>query len=65
MKSTLIKSEVPADITKVVSQKSSPVELSNYSAEALTDYFNQDGLLVPIETIREKSDSKDFEFFMN
>jgi len=55
---------VPADIGKVVTKASSAFELQDYQAGALKEYFEQDGLLVPIETIREKSESKDFEFFL-
>lgn len=38
--------------------------MQDYQTDALKEYFEQDGLLMPIETIREKSDSKDFEYFM-
>lgn len=65
LQSNLVKSEVPADIGKVVSQGKQAVQISEYSSESLKEYFDQDGLMLPIETIKERTDAKDFEFFMD
>lgn len=54
---------MPADIGRVVASGKKIVEIQEYSTDALKDYFAQDGLLIPIETIKAKSDAKDFEYF--
>lgn len=67
LNSNLVKSadKVPADIGKVVAQGKRIVEIQDYSTSALKDYFDQDGLMLPIETIKTRSDAKDFEFFLS
>lgn len=39
-------------------------ELQAYSSESLQKYFDQDALLLPVDTIKAKSDAKDFAYFL-
>lgn len=57
---SLVKSEVPVEIGKVAVQGRSIYELQGYQQPALKEYFDQDALLFPVETIVEKSNAKDF-----
>ncbi len=62
--STLVKADTPAAMTRVASQHSSLYEIQNYTNEALKDYFDEDALLFPVETIIEKTGQKDYRFFL-
>ena len=62
--STLVKADTPASMTRVASSQSSLYEIQNYSNEALKEYFDEDALLFPVETIIEKAGQKDYKFFL-
>ena len=38
--------------------------LEAYTNNSLKEYFDQDALLIPIETIAQKCEAKDFKFFL-
>jgi hypothetical protein len=39
-------------------------ELQAYSSESLQEYFDQDALLLPVDTIQTRSNAKDFAYFL-
>ena len=49
----------------VASQSRQLYELQGYRTNELNSYFEQDALLFPVETIVEKVETKDFDFFLD
>ena len=49
----------------VATQATALYELQGYQTDALRSYFEQDALLFPAETIVEKVETKDYEFFLS
>ena len=38
--------------------------IQRYSSTALKSYFDQDALMLPVETLIEKSQERDYQFFL-
>ena len=62
--SSLIRSDLPSQATKVAHPDKHYYEMSEYQNSSLQRWFNQEALLWDPETIIEKSDLKDYDFFL-
>eukprot|EP00347_Sterkiella_histriomuscorum_P020859 403336193 len=62
--STLVRSDLPANVTKVVSGSKHLFDLQEYQQQSLQNYFKEDALLFPVETIIAKTKAKDYRFFL-
>lgn len=60
----MIRSDVPAELTKVAVQSRQLYDLQEYQPDNLREYFNEGALLFPVETIVQKTQLKDFKFFL-
>lgn len=61
--SSLVRAEAASSLTHAET-KSSFYELSTYETNNLQEYFNQNGIMFPVETLIEKSQQKDYSFFL-
>lgn len=59
-----MKTDAPASISRVAEQQKHYVEIQRYSSTALKSYFDQDALMLPVETLIEKSQERDYQFFL-
>lgn len=63
--SQLIKANFSRDTVKVVAPESSFSGVREQSQHEIREFFKKDALIIPVETIIEKSEAKDFAFFMD
>lgn len=63
-KSSLVKAEASSVLNNTVAPAGSNFQLSVYSTQALKEYFDQNGIMFPLETLIEKCQEKDYDFFL-
>jgi len=59
-----VKQDAAASL-QVAESKSGFVEVANYETGALQEYFNQNGIMFPVETLIEKYQQRDYNFFLD
>lgn len=48
----------------MIKQQKPYYELQSYETEVLSDYFKQNGIIIPVETLIQKYREKDYRFFI-
>ena len=67
LKSSLVRAEGAAVLNNQITTEkvTFDLNLSNYQTKALQEYFQQDGIMFPLETLIQKSQERDYEFFLS
>ncbi len=60
----MVRADVPANAAKVATQRRQLYDLQEYQPDNLRQYFSEDALLIPVETLTQKIQLKDFQFFL-
>jgi hypothetical protein len=63
--SQLVKANYLKDTAKVVVPESSLFGTREQSASEIREFFKKDALIIPVETIIERSEARDYAFFMD
>ncbi len=63
--SQLVKANYSKDAVKVVAPESSLFGTREQSQHEIREFFKKDALMIPVETIIERSEAKDYAFFMD
>ena len=61
--STLVKSDAAAALSHAETN-SSFYQISSYETKNLQDYMDKNGIMFPVETLIEKYQQRDYEFFL-
>lgn len=64
-KSSLVKAQASNALNNVIEEKKEYYELAQFQAGHLKQFFDKNGLMFPVETIIEKYQSEDYDFFLN
>lgn len=61
----MVKAEASGALHNVIKPQSEFVEITGYSTSGMKEYLNQNALMFPVETIIEKYQEQDFDFFLS
>jgi len=62
--STLVKAQASNALNNIIEDKKPLYDLAAFQTQNLKEYFNQNGLMFPVETIIEKYKAEDYDFFL-
>lgn len=64
LKSSLVKAQASNALNNVITQKKPLYDVAEFETENMKDFFDQNGLIFPVETIIEKYQAEDYDFFL-
>lgn len=64
-KSSLVKAQASNALNNIIEEKKQYYEMADYETANLKEYFEQNGLMFPVETIIEKYRAEDYDFFLS
>ena len=62
--STLVKAQASNALNNVIEEKKTMYDLEAFRTEHMKNYFEQNGLSIPVDTIIEKYKAEDYDFFL-
>lgn len=62
--STLVKAQASNALNNVIAEKKTMYDMESFSTEHMKEYFDQNGLSIPVDTIIEKYKAEDYDFFL-
>ncbi len=64
MKSSLVKAQASNALNNILEDKKQLYEIGNFQTQHMKDFFDQNGLIFPVETIVQKYKAEDYDFFL-
>ena len=65
MKSSLVKAQASNALNNVIEDKKPLYDLASFQTGHMKEYFEQNGLMFPVETIIQKYQAEDYDFFLD
>jgi hypothetical protein len=64
LQSTLVKAEASHALNTIIEDKKQYYDMASFQTDHMKEFFDKNGLIIPVDTIIEKYKEEDFEYFL-